>query len=190
MMLPSTLPIVFLLAKSEADGRTGLRPGASIGDPVQFLFGYLGLWTLAGILAYVAPFALVQFYPRYSAAAGLTGLGSGIAIAFAGLYQVSPVKEKALRECRSPVTFLMARWRTGALGRLRMGLEYSFFCTKCCWALMVILVLVGTMSLVWMAFFAGVILAEKILPHGLGFSKAFGVLLVAVGAAISIVALA
>lgn len=49
----------------------------------------------------------------------------------------------------------------GRLGTFVMGLDYGFFCTKCCWAFMAVLVVVGAMNLLWMALFAGVDLRRK-----------------------------
>jgi predicted metal-binding membrane protein len=45
-----------------------------------------------------------------------------------------------------------------------MGANHGAWCTGCCWALMASLFALGVMSLVWMAFVAGVIAVEKVLP--------------------------
>jgi predicted metal-binding membrane protein len=180
MMLPSSLPIVFLLAKG--DKYTGGRKGT---DPALFLLGYLGSWTAVGIFAFVGSVLAVGYLPHSNGITGLAGVASGALVFLAGAYQLSPAKQKALRECRSPMTFVLTSWRSGLLGRLVMGADYSVFCITCCWAIMAILVLVGAMSLLWMVFFAGVIFVERVLPPGLGFSKAFGGVLMVSGAAIA-----
>jgi predicted metal-binding membrane protein len=46
---------------------------------------------------------------------------------------------------------------------------------------MSVLLVVGAMNLLWMVLFAGVIFVEKVAPHGIGVSKALGVLLMAAG---------
>lgn len=183
MMLPSILPTVLLLA--EGEGVESASEGSSLADPAEFLTGYLGFWSLLGVLAFFGLASVYTFIPNSFPAGGLTGAGSGVAIALAGIYEVSPVKQKALVECRSPMTFILTSWRTGFLGRLKMGVDYSFFCTRCCWALMVILLLVGSMSLVWMVLLAGVIFVEKVLPHGAGLSMAFGGVLIVSGIGIA-----
>ncbi len=189
MMLPSTIPIVSLLSRnSEAEG-VGTPSNRSLGDPAQFLLGYLGVWSLIGVLAFLGSQFVMTSLSNPGGINGFAGLASGAAVFLAGAYQLSPLKQKALEACRSPMTFVLARWRTGALGRILMGADYSSFCTRCCWALMAILVLVALMSLPWMIFFAGVIYAEKVLPHGVGFSKGFGLALMASGAVIAGIAL-
>jgi predicted metal-binding membrane protein len=45
-----------------------------------------------------------------------------------------------------------------------MGARTGAWCVGCCWALMASLFALGLMSIAWMAFVAGVIAAEKILP--------------------------
>ena len=62
-----------------------------------------------------------------------------------------------------------------------MGLEHGLYCVGCCWGLMVILFALGVMSLFWMAVIAGVIFAEKVLPHGFRLSRVFALAFVALG---------
>jgi len=45
-----------------------------------------------------------------------------------------------------------------------MGVRHGAYCLGCCWALMAVLFVVGTMHLVWMAVIAAFVLAEKIAP--------------------------
>jgi predicted metal-binding membrane protein len=182
MMLPSTVPMVSLMARTGTDGGMGLS--REVGDPAQFLIGYLGIWSAVGVLAFYGSLAIGYIFPLAgsNAAAGLT---KGGLVFIAGAYQFTPIKQKALQGCRSPATFLMTSWRTGTLGRVAMGAEYSVYCTSCCWAIMAILVLVGAMSLPWMVFFAGVIFVERVGPRGVDFSRAFGALLMVSGAAIA-----
>lgn len=84
------------------------------------------------------------------------------------------------------MSFIMTRWRSGRLGRFLMGTDYGFFCTKCCWAFMAVLVVVGAMNLLWMVLFAAVIFVEKVLPQGLAVSKILGVLLMTVGVILAV----
>ena len=88
---------------------------------------------------------------------------AGAVILGAALYQLSPLKDSCLRQCRSPA-MLLQHWRPGPVGALRMGFEHGGFCIGCCWALMAALFAVGVMSVGWMAFIAALIAAEKLLP--------------------------
>jgi predicted metal-binding membrane protein len=79
-------------------------------------------------------------------------------------YELSPLKNVCLGKCRSPLGFLLGAWRNGRWGSLRMGAAHGAWCVGCCWALMASLFALGVMSVFWMAFVAGLIAVEKILP--------------------------
>jgi predicted metal-binding membrane protein len=178
MMLPSVAPMALIFARIARDRADR---GHAFVPTWIFLAGYLAAWTAYGLLAY-GVFRLVT-------AAGTDWLAwdragpyvAGVAIAAAGIYQLTPLKEICLRHCRGPMHFILHGWRKGRLGALRMGIEHGGYCVGCCWGLMVILFAVGVMSLFWMAVIAGVIFAEKALPHGLRLSKVFALAFVAFG---------
>jgi hypothetical protein len=86
------------------------------------------------------------------------------AIAVAVLYEVTPWKRACLVRCRGPLSFLMSSWRDGRTGALRMGFEHAAWCLGCCWALMVVLVALGAMSMAWMGVVAGLVALEKLIP--------------------------
>lgn len=178
MMLPSVGPMVmtFFAASSRRPGqRAGLTATAS------FVAGYVCLWTLTGILAYAGDFA-IQSLPE--AFPGLRTYGvwiGGATLVIAGAYQLTPLKNLCLEHCRSPFGFLMHGWRDGQLGAFRMGVHHGAYCLACCWSLMTVLFVVGTMNLVWMGVLTLLILAEKSLRHGAMVGKAAGVVLVGLG---------
>ena len=99
----------------------------------------------------------------------------------AGLYELTPLKRVCLRNCRSPLHIVVARWRDGPLGAFRMGAEHGAYCVGCCWALMIILFALGVMSLLWMAVVAAAIFAQKVLPGGNRLSLVFAVVCVSLG---------
>ena len=47
---------------------------------------------------------------------------------------------------------------------LRLGIDHGLFCVGCCWALMLLMFVVGTGSIGWMLALAAVMAAEKNLP--------------------------
>jgi predicted metal-binding membrane protein len=114
-------------------------------------------------------------------------LGAGLLIA-AGIYQLTPLKHACLRHCRSPIFFITHHWRPGDLGALRMGVEHGAFCTGCCWFLMALLFYGGIMNLYWIVGLAVFVLLEKTIPAGHWLGGLTGVLLIAWGAALVIVA--
>ena len=86
----------------------------------------------------------------------------------AAVWQLTPLKSICLRHCRSPLSFFLRFGANAARpsGALRMGLTHGLFCLGCCWALMAILVAMGTMDLAWMTALALFIIVEKNAPAG------------------------
>jgi predicted metal-binding membrane protein len=178
MMLPSVAPMALLFARISGERRS---QGRAFVPTWVFLAGYLAAWTAFGLAAY-GLFRLVTAFGTDWLAWDRAGpYVTGGAIAAAGLYQLTPLKEVCLRHCRGPMHYVLHGWRDGRLGALRMGAEHGLFCVGCCWGLMVALFALGVMSLFWMAVVAAVIFAEKLLPYGLRLSRVFAVGLVALG---------
>ena len=86
-----------------------------------------------------------------------------------------------MRQCQSPVGFVMTHWRDGYRGALRMGVVHGLFCLGCCWALFAVLVAAGVMSLAWMLLLTLVVFLEKVVPRVAWGSRAVGVAFVALG---------
>ena len=99
-----------------------------------------------------------------------------------GIFQFTPLKHTCLAHCRAPLEFIMTRWREGAGGAFRMGLEHGLYCTGCCWALMGLLFVAGVMNILWIAALSLLVGLEKLVPRGLRLSAATGVILTAWGA--------
>src|SRR5207248_2082177 len=81
----------------------------------------------------------------------------GVALVLSGLYQITPLKQTCLRHCRSPLSHLMQGWRPGWRGAIRLGASHGAYCAMCCWALMVIQMVLAAMNLVVMIVVAAVI---------------------------------
>lgn len=111
-------------------------------------------------------------------------LGASILIA-AGVRQLTPLKSVCLRHCRSPRGFLLANWRPGSVGALRMGLRHGVYCLGCCWFLMTLRFFGGVMNLYWIVGLAGLVLLEKTIPHGHWLARAAGIALLAWGVALA-----
>jgi predicted metal-binding membrane protein len=173
MMLPSISPLVSLYVRrirSEQSARSRtLRTGALVA-------GYLTTWAGFGLVAFVLARLGGELASRAPDVAPWVG---AVALATAGVYQLTPLKDFCLSHCRSPVSFLL---HFGSLkGRTRdfqVGLRHGAFCVGCCWGLMVVLIVVGIMSLGWMAAIAAAVLLEKTWRHGRALSRALGVALV------------
>jgi predicted metal-binding membrane protein len=146
-----------------------------------FVAGYLVAWTAYGLVAYGLFRALRALQPGFLAWDAQGALVAGAAIAAAGAYQLTPLKRACLRHCRSPLHFVVGRWRGGRLGALAMGVEHGAWCVGCCGGLMLVLFALGVMSLRWMVLVAAVIFAEKVLPFGHRLPRAVAVAFLALG---------
>jgi predicted metal-binding membrane protein len=173
MMFPAISPVVRLYGRAAAAGRVAPLPA--------FVAGYITVWTALGLPGYLAWRALMDPIADGRAWAGRL---AGVVLVIAAVWQVTPLKSVCLRHCRSPISFFLRFGHsvTRPLGALRMGARHGLYCLGCCWALMAILVAVGTMSLAWMAGLALLILLEKNAPQGERIAGAGGLLFVALGA--------
>jgi predicted metal-binding membrane protein len=156
MMLPSLSPTVALYAKMER--------GAGWARGLLFAVGYLAVWAAAGVLAYgLFRLGANLFGGALAWRSGGRWLAATVLLA-AAAYQLTPMKNVCLRQCRGPLRFLRGSWRGGSRGALQMGASNGAWCLGCCWALMAGLFALGVMSLTWMALIAGLIALEKTLP--------------------------
>ena len=107
-------------------------------------------------------------------------LTAGVLIA-AGIYQLTPLKQACLKQCRTPLGFLMTEWRNGLTGALSMGWRHGLFCIGCCWAPMALLLVAGVMNPVWIVAITAYVLAEKVVPGMEEVSRLLGVVLIGAG---------
>ncbi|MGW3357942.1 DUF2182 domain-containing protein [Streptomyces bungoensis] len=165
MMLPATAPVASLYARTVTLHRAARM--------AVFTVAYLLVWAAAGL-------------PAYGLAAGLgrvVGLPAvaGTAVAAAvfavnGVYQLTPLKDRCLARCRSPIG-LMMRYASypGRTRDLRAGAHHGAFCLGCCWSLMVLLAAFGVMNLWAMVVLTAVITMEKLAPAGRLVARAVGI---------------
>ncbi len=159
MMLPSAAPMIGAYAATIRSGRRGPH-----GSTPLFVAGYLAVWSGFALVA-----TGVQWLLHDAALVNMMGvsmsrwLGGALLLA-AGAYQFTGAKTACLRQCRTPLGFLLNHWRDGTRGALLLGLRHGTVCVGCCWALMALLFVLGVMNLWWIALVAAVVLVEKLLP--------------------------
>lgn len=178
MMLPTIAPIV--LAHQSVVRQRGE------GWPVTAVFvsGYLLIWTLIGLVP-LATFIGLQMVPVGSHSSHWLGMLAGGILVVAGLYQFTPLKSTCLRACRSPLGFILSHdFSRGAIGAIRAGMSHGAYCLGCCWALMSVLVVVGTMNIGWMVTLSFVFFLEKNWRHGPLIDRFVGFVIALAGAAI------
>ncbi|HSB19289.1 MAG TPA: DUF2182 domain-containing protein [Anaeromyxobacteraceae bacterium] len=179
MMLPTALPLVLLFGRLWR----GRHPARGADGPTALLvLGYLAAWSAFGAAAAALQLAL----EHASLASPVMGqlrspaLGGATLVA-AGLFQLTPLKAACLARCRSPLMFLMTRWREGRAGPFAMGLDHGISCIGCCWALMLVMFVAGVMNLFWMAALTVLMLLEKVVRRGDLLARGTGVALVLAG---------
>ncbi len=154
MMLPSIAPFWLLFR--------GSRVGLAI--------GYLAVWSVVGVLPYVAMERAM-------------GVSVPIVLGVAGVYELSPLKSACLRRCRNPAAFLMEHYRSGAV---RLGVEHGIWCLGCCVGLMAVLVLAASMQLAWAIVIAAAVFVQKVLPRGEVSARLIGIGLLAAAVAVAL----
>jgi predicted metal-binding membrane protein len=178
MMLPSASPMISAYATTVRSDTPGLR-----GSTGLFVVGYLAAWSGFAALATGAQWVLHDAaLVSPMGVSTSTGLG-GVLLLAAGAYQFTGVKDACLRQCRTPLGFLLNEWRPGRGGAIVMGARHGAFCVGCCWALMALLFVLGVMNLWWIALVAAVVLLEKIVPSQ-ALTRALGASLMVWGAAL------
>ena len=184
MMLPSAAPML----RTYADiAQTAAAKGEDARSVWTLALGYLAVWTAFSMAAAVAQTALlfagVAAQIDAQIDAPVAALLGGAVLVLAGAYQFSALKEACLEKCRNPFATLFARWSTDAGAILRLGVDQGLWCLGCCWALMLVMLAVGTMNLAWMALLALFTLLEKT-GTGKVTSRLAGVILIAWGTAL------
>ena len=174
MMLPTVAPLAAVYART-VRSRRSVRLSA-------FALGYLTVWVAVGVPA----FGLAWASGRLVADSPRAGTVAAVAVyAVCGAYQLTSWKERCLSHCRSPIALLLhygsfrGRWRDYAVGA-----HHGLYCAGCCWALFVVLVAAGVMNLFAMGVLTVTVLVEKLWARGVGFSRAVGVVALALAVAV------
>jgi predicted metal-binding membrane protein len=162
MMLPTTLPLLDIFRRL-----TARRPDRR-SLMALIIIGYLAVWAAFGFAAHLAGLAVFAGV-RQSDWLIANGWVIGAAIlAIAGVYQFSALKYRCLDKCRTPLGFVIEHWR-GVRERSRaflLGVSHGAFCVGCCWALMLIMFVVGSANIGWMLALGAAMATEKNLPSG------------------------
>ena len=151
MMLPSAIPVVLEFART-AEGRRGWQVATGV-----LAVTYLGVWLVFGVVCYVVYTAAGMPWPSQP-------MVTGLALALAGVYSISPIKRASQARCRElcalhgPLPFNLMRSAAVA------GVRYGLSCLGCSAALMVAMVLIGMSSLWWAVILGIVVLIYKLAP--------------------------
>ncbi|HEY4029674.1 MAG TPA: DUF2182 domain-containing protein [Caulobacteraceae bacterium] len=171
MMLPAITPTIFLYA------RFALASANVAKSTLVILAAYLSVWAGFSVIAAVAQFLLVQSGVATQADVVIGDKRiMGLLLVLAGVYQFSKLKALCLESCRSPLPFVMRRWKPGWQGAFSIGLHHGLHCIGCCWLLMAVLFVGGVMNLTWLVALAILVLTENTVPYGNRIGQAAGVI--------------
>ena len=182
MMLPSATPMIVMYDKVSRR----LAERDRVVPTALFAAVYLSIWLSLGVVVYLAGVGLHALAEAVPNLTTLLPYFLAAVLVVTGVYQFTALKQSCLRHCRSPLSFLMARWRGGYAGALRLAAAHASYCVGCCAALMVVLVAAGAMSLPWVLLIATTVFIEKLLPRGELFARVVGVGFVVLGLAIAV----
>ncbi len=118
-----------------------------------FAGSYLALWALAGAVVFAA------YRPHGTAAAGVATIGAGV-------YEFTALKRHFRRRCRESAG---------------SGFGFGLCCLGSSIGLMAMLVVLGVMSLGWMAVIAVLVTAQKLLPPRVVLDVPLALAIVALG---------
>ena len=170
MMLPTTAPLIRLFDRmiAERADRTLLH-GLLIG-------GYLSAWAGFGVIAHLLDRVLHATLDDWTWFATHSYVPGAAILALAGAFQFSALKYHCLDKCRTPFGFLTSHWHGPRPWReaFQLGLAHGVYCVGCCWALMLMMFVVGTGSLAWMLLLGLAMAVEKNHPWGRRLSAPLG----------------
>jgi predicted metal-binding membrane protein len=152
--------------------------------------GFILAWLATGIVFRVSGMAVNALVNSNAWLSAHTRLLAAGAVGVAGLYQLTPLKNRCLTACRSPRGFIYRHWRGGRAGAdtMRIGLAYGLSCVGCCGALMLVMFALGLASLAWMLALAAYMAIEKNTMLGGRLRIPIGIILLAIAATIALTA--
>jgi predicted metal-binding membrane protein len=119
-----------------------------------YLAVYVGAWSVFGLLVLGAE-ELVRANTALDGRSLLT-----VALAAAAGWQLTRSKLRALYACGRTVPLPPVGLRAD-VGCARFALVHAMRCMRSCWALMVVMTLVGHWSVLWMAALTGIVVIEE-----------------------------
>jgi|TARA_B110000967_G_scaffold206673_1_gene253954 predicted metal-binding membrane protein len=172
MMMPSTFSFLYMFNKMRLNMKTVYDSKIELAILAST---YFLLWIVFSLIAVVIQYAL-----HNSNLVNMMGIIKSNHIAasliiFAGIYQFTNLKNACLDKCRNPLSYIMGTKIDGMGSIVKIGVANGMFCIGCCWVLMLLLFVNGTMNLLWVLVITLAVLAEKVFPYGNIISKLIGV---------------
>ena len=164
MMLPTTFPLLAMFRRI-----TGARPDAGRLAALVVL-GFLAAWLAFGVVGARSPTPPLRYAAARSDVVRRQRLdGRRRRAGRRGPVPVERAQVPLPRRMPDAVRIrrrALARACRRRARRFRIGVDHGIFCVGCCWALMLMMFVVGIGSVGWMLALAAVMAAEKNLPCG------------------------
>jgi predicted metal-binding membrane protein len=175
MMLPTIIPLLGILGSTAPASTRRVTAGAAA--------GYVAVWSIFGVLAHSFDFGVHRAVESNAWLHSNVWLIGTLPVLVGGIYQFTPLKHLCLEKCRSPFSFVAARWRGRSPGKeaFRVGVDHGLFCLGCCWALMLLMFAMSMGNLAWMLALAAVMGIEKNFAWGQKLTAPVGVVLLSAG---------
>src|ERR1700676_4779927 len=177
MMLPSSWPTLELYSRV-ARNTEQRHP---IFNTVLAGAGYFTVWGMFGAIAFAAGYEISRAAMASARLSHWIPAAAGVSLVLAGIWQLTPLKQSCLNHCREPLLFLGHVYKPGVWGGFRVGLHHGAFCAACCWALMLMQMVLGVMNLAVMVGVATIIATEKLWKRGPLLARAVGAVSIAAG---------
>jgi predicted metal-binding membrane protein len=177
MMLPSSWPTLELY--SRVARHTGQR--WPMFNTVLAGAGYFTVWGAFGAIAFAAGFEISRAAMVSAQLSRWIPAAAGVSLVLAAIWQLTPLKQSCLNHCRDPLLFLGHAYQPGLWGGFRVGLHHGAFCAACCWALMLMQMVLGVMNLAVMVGVATIIATEKLWKRGPFLARAVGAVSIVAG---------
>ncbi len=187
MSLAMMAPTAFPAFKTYSDMTyTDAASGTSLAVLVA---GYLLVWIGFAVPAAYVQVQLADLHLLDGAGKSTSAPLNALLLVVAGAYQFSRLKNACLSACQNPMTFFFSHWQPGHTGALRLGLRLGAVCLGCCWALMLLAFVAGTMNLAFMGLAMVLMTLEKLPQIGNRISAPLGVFLIISGTMVGVLAL-
>lgn len=160
MMFPAMVPVMSFYSVVVTRAEKKPDQFRLVGTPT-FLAGYLSLYLFLGLSLFAVVYAVFQLSLVFPSLSSLSVVGVAVVLFAAGIWQLTPLKERMLGKCISPMGFFMTHAKKGITGAFRMGAEHGVYCVGCCWLYMLVMLAVAAMSLASMILLSGLIIVEK-----------------------------
>lgn len=170
MMLPTVVPLLRRferLISARADRRVLLG---------LLVAGYLLVWAAFGIAAHLLDTALHLIVGQSTWLAVNGWMLGAIVLATAGAFQFTRLKYRCLDRCRTPFSLVAQYWRgrRPKWNAFLLGGHHGAFCVGCCWAIMLLMFVIGTGNVGYMLALGAIMALEKNASWGWRMSRPLG----------------